>query len=71
VGVAELTLDHVQRDALSGHFDGVCVAELVGREAAPNGGDNGQMPKRRADGGRRPRSTARRAVDDAQQRSDG
>jgi hypothetical protein len=34
VGMSELALDDEQRDTFSGHFDGVCVPELVGREAS-------------------------------------
>ena len=36
VGVTELALDHVERDALAGELDGVGVAQLVRREAAPD-----------------------------------
>ena len=43
VGVPELALDHIQRDALSGHFNGVGMAQLVRREAAADTG-----PARRA-----------------------
>ena len=37
VGVVELALDDVERDAFAGHFDGVGVAQLVRRvtRAAP------------------------------------
>jgi len=34
--VAELALDHVERHALARKFDGVSVAQLVRREAAPD-----------------------------------
>ena len=34
--MAELALDHVQRDAFAGELDSVGVAELVRREAAPD-----------------------------------
>jgi hypothetical protein len=33
VGVPELALDDEQRHAFPGHLDGVCVPELVRREA--------------------------------------
>jgi hypothetical protein len=36
--VAELALDDGQRDALAGHLDGMCVTQLMGREAAPHAG---------------------------------
>src|SRR5829696_6074516 len=36
VDVAELALDHFQRDTFAGHLDGVGVAQLVGSEAAPH-----------------------------------
>jgi hypothetical protein len=32
--VPELALDHVERHALAGHLDGMCVAKLVRGEAA-------------------------------------
>ena len=35
-GVSELALDDVQRHALPGHLDGVCVTQLVRREAPPH-----------------------------------
>jgi hypothetical protein len=43
VGVAELTPDDVDRDAFAGEFDGVGVAELVGREAAPDAGVQSEL----------------------------
>ena len=36
VDVAELALDHLQRDTIAGHLDGVGVAQLVGSEASPH-----------------------------------
>jgi hypothetical protein len=42
VGMAELALDHVQRDALAGHLDGVGVTELVRGESAPDRGLDGE-----------------------------
>jgi hypothetical protein len=36
IGVPELALDHNQRDAFSGHLDGVGVPELMRREPAPD-----------------------------------
>ena len=38
IHVTELALDHVQRDALAGHLDGVCVPQLVGGETAADAG---------------------------------
>ena len=38
VGVSELALDHEQRDPFAGHLDGVCVAELMGREPPSHAG---------------------------------
>jgi hypothetical protein len=34
--MAERALDHVQRDALAGHLDGVGVTKLVRGESAPS-----------------------------------
>jgi hypothetical protein len=36
VRVAELALDHVERHALAGELDGMRVAQLMRREAAPD-----------------------------------
>ena len=71
VAVAELALDHDQRHSFAGHFDGVGVAQLVRREAAPNPGRGGRAPQLRACRSGRPMAPARRAVDDAQQGTDG
>jgi hypothetical protein len=38
VGMPEMALDDVERDALVGELDRVCVAQLVGREAAAHPG---------------------------------
>jgi hypothetical protein len=38
VGVAQLTLNDVERDPLVGELDGVGEAQLVGREEAPHTG---------------------------------
>jgi hypothetical protein len=38
VAMPELALDHDQRHAFAGRLDGVGVAQLVRREAAPNTG---------------------------------
>ena len=40
--MAELALDDVERHALAGELDGVGVAQLVGREAAPDAGLGGE-----------------------------
>jgi hypothetical protein len=39
-----LAVDYVGRDPLVGEFDGVGVAELVGREAAPHSSLRGDAP---------------------------
>jgi hypothetical protein len=39
--MAELALDDDWRDALTRHLDGVCVAQLVRREAAAHAGQAG------------------------------
>src|SRR5439155_26674260 len=67
VGMAELALDDVQRDTLAGELDGVRMTQLVGSEASPDTCLSGMAAKLGADGGRRPRSTAGRAVDHAEQ----
>ena len=69
--MAELALDHDQRHAFACHLDGVGVAQLVRREAAPNPGRGGRAPQLRARCSRRPVAATRRAVDDAQQGADG
>jgi hypothetical protein len=42
--MAELALDDVQRHALAGHLDGVCVTQLMRREAPPQAGRRGGAP---------------------------
>jgi hypothetical protein len=42
--VSELALDDVQRRALAGHLDGVCVTQLMRREAPPQSGLLGGAP---------------------------
>src|SRR5215207_11590401 len=68
--MAELALDHDQRHAFACHLDGVGVAQLVRREAAPNPGRDSRAPQLRACRSGRPVAPARRAVDDAQQGTD-
>src|SRR3954466_7568942 len=63
---AELALDHDERDALVGHFDGVSVPQLMGREAASYAGGRGRAAQVRAHGCGRRWSPARRAADDAE-----
>jgi hypothetical protein len=46
------------------------VAQLVRRKAWPDSGAGGESAELRADRGGRPRSPARRTVDDAEQRPD-
>jgi hypothetical protein len=43
VGVPQLALDDVERDALVGEFDGVGVAQLVEREPPPHRGRIGRV----------------------------
>ena len=45
--MAELALDHDQGHAFAGHLDGVGVAQLLRREAAPNPGRGGRAPQLR------------------------
>ena len=71
VGVAELALDDVERHALAGELDGVRVAQLVRREAAPDTRLGGEPAELDAHVGARPRPPAGRAVDDAEQWPDG
>ena len=47
----ELALDDDQRHALAGHLDGVCVAELVRREASANARGRGGAAQFGAGGG--------------------
>ena len=70
VALAELALDDDQRYAFARHFDGVGVPELVGRKAAPHSGRGSGAPQLGTCRGRRPLTSARGAVDDAQQRTD-
>jgi hypothetical protein len=70
VGVPELALDDVERNALAGELDGVRVAQLMWREAPPHVRLGGEPPERDPDAGARPGAAAGRAVDDAEQRPD-
>jgi hypothetical protein len=69
VGVPELALDDVQRDALPGELDGMCVSQLVWSEASPDTRLGGVAAKLASDCGGRPGSPARGAVDHAEQRA--
>jgi hypothetical protein len=71
VAVSQLALEDDQRHAFAGHLDGVGVAELVWREAAPHAGRGGRAPTLGACRSGGPVAPARRAVDDAEQRTDG
>jgi hypothetical protein len=66
--VAELPLDHVQRNSLARHLDGVGMAQLVRREPTPHPGLGGETAQLRAGTRLRPLPPAGRAVDDAEQR---
>jgi hypothetical protein len=67
--MAQLALDDVQRDTLAGELDGVRMTQLVWSEASPDTCPGGMAAKLAADRGRRPMSTAGRAVDHAEQRA--
>ena len=73
--MAELALDDVQRHALTGQLERVRVTQLVRREAPPDTGAG--RPAVRRTGGTRcerrrlTRSPTGRAIDDAEERSDG
>jgi hypothetical protein len=54
VGMAQLALDDVVRNALAGHLDRVRMSELMRREPPPNPRADGELAQRRAGGGRRP-----------------
>lgn len=69
VGMPELALDHIQWDALSRHFNGVGVAQLVWREAAANTGQAPQAPELRPRRRSRPRPSSRGSVDHAEERA--
>ena len=69
--MAELALDHDERDALVSHFDGVRMAKLMRSEPTPHTSGGRRLPQLRAGGCRRPRPDASRAIDDAEQGSDG
>jgi hypothetical protein len=68
--MAELALDHDERDAFAGHFDGVRVPKLMWCQAAAHACPRGSVTKLRACGPRRPCAPAGRAGGDAEQRAD-
>jgi hypothetical protein len=70
VGVAELALDDVDRDALTGEFDGVRMAQLMRREPTPDPCLTGELAQLGAGGAPRPRPAARHPVDHAEQWTD-
>ena len=51
IGMAELALDDVQRNAFTSELERVGVAQLVWREAAPHTGLGGEAAKLGAHGG--------------------
>ena len=66
----ELALNHVERDSLACHFDGVCVAELVRCEPPAHPRLCSEASQLRARAGLWPRPPASWALDDAERRSD-
>jgi hypothetical protein len=66
--VAELALDDVQRHALARELGRVRVAKLMRREPTSDARLGSDPPELAADRRGRPRSPARRAVDDAKHR---
>ena len=70
VAVPELALDDDQRHPFTGHLDRVGVAQLMRREASAHTGSSRGAPRLGTRPTRRPGTTARAAVDDAEQRTD-
>jgi hypothetical protein len=70
VAVPELALDDDQRYAFAGHLDRVSMSKLVGREASANAGGRRGAPELRACTRGAPVASARRSVDDAEERAD-
>jgi hypothetical protein len=70
VGVTKLTLDHIQRDALSSELDRVRVTQLMGRESAADAGLDGEAAQLGANGAGSPRPSLGGSVDDAEQPPD-
>jgi hypothetical protein len=66
----ELPLDDVDRHPFPRELDSMPMSELVGGEPTTNTGLGGELTQLAADRGRRPRPTAGRAVDNAEQRPD-
>jgi hypothetical protein len=71
VGVAQLSLDHDEGDALPGHLNSMRVPELVGREPAPYSGDLGSPAQLHPHAGGCAWAAACRASQYAEQRADG
>ncbi len=67
----ELALDDVHRHPLAREFDSVRMSQLMWRKTAANTCLRGEFSQLSAHRGRRPRPPAGRAVDDAEQRTDG
>jgi hypothetical protein len=70
IGMAELALDHDQRDPLARHLNRVRVPQLMRREPATHSGGNRGVVKLFTDAGRRARPAACRPTHDAEQPSD-
>ena len=71
VGVTELALDDVERDALASELERVGVAQLVRREPPPHACLGGEPAQLTAHPGAGPGASAGGAVDDAEQRPGG
>jgi hypothetical protein len=71
VGMPELALDDVGRHPLAREFDSMRMPQLMWRQTAANARLRSEFSQFAAHGGRWPRPPAGRAVDDAEQRTDG
>ena len=65
--MSEVALDDVDRDALTGEFDRVGVAQLMGREPSAHAGRHGELTQLGARRGRRPTASPGATVDHAEQ----
>ena len=65
--MSELPLDDVDRNALTREFDGVGVAQLMGRESPAHAHRNGELMQLGARRGRCPAASAGATIDHAEQ----